>query len=201
MTQRTLIAILAGSLAAAACGITDPYHGAAPHPAPRTSSAGTVTTTTAPDAEDPAAERGGTVPAAVQPGQRSLTASAGDATPRAALIRYARLDINWQASTLVAHQRRLAAISIDQARAAALQAAASAARDAELIHSRVDNRGQIVAITPGTGPQHGRWVIVTTETTTGTGDYAGLPAALHVTYAQVTHTPHGWVVSQWSPQN
>ena len=38
-------------------------------------------------------------------------------------------------------------------------------------------------------------MLVSRETTTGTGDYAGLPAALHVIYAQVTHTPSGWVVS------
>ena len=44
-------------------------------------------------------------------------------------------------------------------------------------------------------------MIVTSERTTGQGDYAGLPAAAHVTYAHVTHTPTGWVISQWSPQN
>jgi hypothetical protein len=44
-------------------------------------------------------------------------------------------------------------------------------------------------------------VIVTSEHTTGSGDYTGLPAAAHVTYAHLTHTPHGWVIDQWSPQN
>ena len=46
----------------------------------------------------------------------------------------------------------------------------------------------------------GRWVLVSRESTTGTDDYAGLPAALHVIYAQLTHTPQGWV-AQWSPQS
>jgi hypothetical protein len=45
------------------------------------------------------------------------------------------------------------------------------------------------------------WVIVTRETTTGEGDYAGLPPTDHVTDAQVEHTPHGFVVSAWSPQS
>ena len=44
-------------------------------------------------------------------------------------------------------------------------------------------------------------MIVTSEHTTGNGDYAGLPATAHVTYAHLTHTPHGWVIDQWSPQN
>ncbi|MGO9754085.1 MAG: hypothetical protein ACLP22_21905 [Solirubrobacteraceae bacterium] len=35
--------------------------------------------------------------------------------------------------------------------------------------------------------------------TTGQGDYQGLPATLHVTYAQLTHTPAGWIVTSWTP--
>ena len=44
-------------------------------------------------------------------------------------------------------------------------------------------------------------MIVTEERTAGQGDYVGLPATAHVTYAHVIHTPHGWVISQWSPQS
>jgi hypothetical protein len=195
--------ILPGCLLAVGCGITDPYQGSAPHAARTTNSSPVTTTTTAsaPDAADPAPERGGTVPAAAQASQRMLADGSAAATPTAALTRYAQLEINWRASTLLAQQRQLAAVSLDEARAAALQAAASAARDAELIRSQVANRGQIIAITPGQGPAGGRWVLVTAETTTGTGDYSALPAAIHVTYAQVTRTTSGWVVSQWSPQN
>jgi hypothetical protein len=43
-------------------------------------------------------------------------------------------------------------------------------------------------------------VLVTREHTTGQVNYAGLPATLHVIYAQLTHTPTGWVISQWKPQ-
>jgi hypothetical protein len=57
-----------------------------------------------------------------------------------------------------------------------------------------------VSIAPGQGVAAGQWVIVTSETTTGQGDYQGLRAQLHVTYAQLAHTPGGWVVSQWEPR-
>ena len=40
-------------------------------------------------------------------------------------------------------------------------------------------------IAPGQGSAAGLWVIVTRETTTGEGDYAGLPPTDHVTDAQV----------------
>ena len=61
------------------------------------------------------------------------------------------------------------------------------------------NSGQVVAIAPGEGPDAGQWVIVTEEHTTGTGGYAGLPPAPHVTLAQVSHLDGGWIVSAWNP--
>ena len=97
-------------------------------------------------------------------------------------------------------QRELASLSTGQARAQALQAAASYTRDQTLAQSNVANSGHLVAITSSvTTP--GQWVLVTSEQTSGTGDYAGLPPTLHVIYAQVTRTPSGWVVSEWAPQN
>lgn len=201
MTPRALVTILTGCLATAGCGITDPYHSRTVRPRPSAARPQTTATTTPADAGDPVPERGGTVPATAQATHQTVTDRAAASTAQAAVERYARLDINWRASTLVAQQRQLAQISLGQARAVALQAAAGAARDPELIRSHVVNRGQIVAVTPGAGPAGGRWVIVTAETTTGTDDYSALPAAIHVTYAQVTHTASGWIVSQWSPQN
>jgi hypothetical protein len=129
------------------------------------------------------------------------TGSSGAATRRQALRLYARLYVNWTSKTIGAHQRQLAAISQGTARAAALQAAASYSHDAELETRHVANTGTIVSIAAGEGPQRGSWVIVTSEHTTGNGDYAGLPAAAHVTYAHLTHNSHGWVIDQWSPQN
>jgi hypothetical protein len=64
----------------------------------------------------------------------------------------------------------------------------------------VANSGHVVAITSSiTTP--GQWVLVTSEQTTGKGDYAGLPPTLHITYAQVTRASSGWIVSEWAPQN
>ena len=102
---------------------------------------------------------------------------------------------------MIAIQHQLAAISLGQARAQAQQAAVSAARDPQLATSRVANRGRVIAIAPGQADAAGQWVIVTSEQTTGQGDYQGLPATLHIIYAQLTSTRQGWVVSGWQPQN
>ena len=196
-----LPAALAIALILAGCGLTDPYTEPAPGDDQHsTSTSSTSTTATAPNA-DPAPERGGTIPNAAHAAQNKLAAGAGMPTPQAALERYANLDINWTAQTVAGVQDQLAAISVGQARAQALQAAASYGHDSTLQASQVANTGTVVAIAPGQGPAAGWWVIVTRETTTGEGDYAGLPPTDHVTDAQVEHTDHGWVVSAWSPQS
>ena len=130
-----------------------------------------------------------------------LGAGAGRTSPQAALARYAELYVNWTAAGVAANQRQLAAISLGQARAQALQAAASLARDPELTKSAVSNTGSVVAIAPGQGAAAGLWVVVTREQTIGKGDYAGLPPTLHVIYAQLTRTANGWVVTRWQPEN
>ncbi len=129
-----------------------------------------------------------------------MATGAGEPSPQSALERYARLYVNWNARTVATDQRDLAAISVDHARAQALQAAATYAQDQTLKQSGVANRGHLVAITPSIVVP-GQWVLVTSEQTTGKGDYAGLPPTLHVTYAQVTRASSGWVVSEWAPQN
>ena len=125
----------------------------------------------------------------------------GQPTPQAALERYANLDMNWTAKTVADVQNQLAAISVGEARAQALQAAASYGQDTTLQASRVANTGTVVAIAPGQGSAAGWWVVVTRESTTGQGDYAGLPPTDHVTDAQLEHTATGWVISSWSPQS
>ena len=198
----TLAAALTLAVAISGCGISDPYRSATQSAtataAPATSP--TATTTGAADSGDPPGERGGTIPTAAQQTQRRLAAGAGSATPLAALGRYASLYENWRASGLIARQRQLASISLGQARAQALQAAASAAKDPQLTRSQVTNTGQLIAITPGRGAVAGEWVLVTRERTTGQGDYAGLPPTLHVIYARLTDQPDGWIVSSWQPQ-
>ncbi len=191
MRRQAALAILA--LALGGCGINNPYstrHTTTAAPATP------ATPATATDA-DPAPERGGSLPPAAQRTQPATDAA--QPTPHAALERYAQLYINWTAATVAAVQHQLAAISIGQAHAQALQAAASYGHDSTLQASQVANSGSIIAIAPGQGPAAGSWVIVTQESTTGTGNYAGLPPTDHVTDAQLTHTRNGWIVSSWSP--
>ncbi|MHB1837749.1 MAG: hypothetical protein ACYCXW_22630 [Solirubrobacteraceae bacterium] len=164
-------------------------------PAATTSS----TTTTAPVADPvPAPERGGTIPANARQAQTRLAPGAAAAGPVAALDRYATVWSNWTASTVVTRQRQLAGLSLGQARAQALQAAATLTHDKTLAKSQVANTGTVIAIAPDLH-QPGQWIVVTSEKTTGKGDYSGLPPTVHVTYAQLTHTSRGYVVSRWSP--
>jgi len=190
------VLLLAGELAGCA-GIANPYQtGSTAMP-----TASMPTPVTSADRGDPAPERNGNVAAREQGAINRLDATAGRASPQAALTRYAELYVNWMAAGVAANQRKLAAISLGRARAQALQAAASLARDPELTKSAVSNAGSVVAIAPGQGAAAGLWVVVTREQTIGKGDYAGLPPTLHVIYAQLTRTANGWVVTRWQPQN
>ena len=195
-----LPAALALALTLAGCGLSDPY--TSQHAATTSTSTSTTSTTTTPTVTDadPVPERGGTIPNAAQAAQNNPVADAVRPTPQATLERYADLDMNWTAKTVAVVQNQLAAISVGQARAQALQAAASYGRDSTLQASQVANTGTVLAIAPGQGSAAGWWVVVTRETTTGQGDYAGLPPTDHVTDAQVERTRAGFVVSSWSPQ-
>ena len=194
-----LPAALAVALTLAGCGLTDPY--TSQHPVtPNTSRSTSTTTTPTVTSADPAPERSGTIPSAAESAQNKVAASAGSPTAQAALEHYANLDINWTAATVGHVQNELAAISVGQARAQALQAAIAYGHDSTLQQSQVANTGTVIAIAPGQGPAAGSWVIVTRESTTGSGDYAGLPPTDHITDAQVEHTSGGWIVSSWSPQ-
>jgi hypothetical protein len=197
MSRRVICSVafsFLGAAAIAGCGIPDPY--SARQPAATSTGTSTVSVTNA----DPAPERGGTIPAGASAAQSHIAADASQRSPEAALERYARVFVDWSAQSVVEAQRQLAALSIGQARAQALQAAASYARDQTLAQSRVANMGHLVAITRSLTTS-GQWVLVTSEQTTGSGDYSGLPPTLHVIYAGLTRTPSGWVVSEWAPQN
>jgi hypothetical protein len=198
--RRTVVALaallVAGELAGCA-GIANPYqtNGTA------TSTTSTARATTPADAGDPTPERNGTVPPRQQAAIGRVSAGAARTSPQVVLTHYALLYVNWTAGNVAANQRQLAAISLGQARAQALQAAASLARDPERTKSAVSNTGTVVAITGGQAAAVGLWVLVTREQTTGQGDYAGLPPTLHVIYARLTATRNGWVVTAWQPQN
>jgi hypothetical protein len=188
------------AVALAGCGLSDPYTAKQPSSSVSNSTSTSTTPSTTTTNADPARERGGTIPPGARATQSRLSGGAGQPTPQSALEHYARLYVNWSARTVADDQRELAAISVDQARAQALQAAASYAHDQTLQQSGVANSGHAVAITSSIVTP-GQWVLVTSEQTTGKGDYAGLPPTLHVTYAQVTRASSGWVVSEWAPQN
>jgi len=184
-TARLSLLGTAAAIALSACGITDPYHAAAPsqHPAH-------VAPGGPPDGENDG-----------PPAPRRPVPVAG-ATPQAALARYAAIYLNWNPGDVVAHQNELAAISLGQARGQAQLAAAHAsAAHSHLEQAQIANRGQPIAIAPGSGPAARQWVIVTSETTTGQGAYQGLPPTLHIIYARLAQTPRGWTVVQWQPQN
>jgi hypothetical protein len=198
---RILTAILAvvAAVALAGCGLTDPnqaaLHNVSPAPAV------TASTPAPADAGDPPGERGGTIPKDAQAAQNTLVRGAGRTTPSAALERYAELYTNWTSTTIVAHQRQLASVSLGQARAQALQAVATASGDGLLSADHVADSGRLVSLAPGQGGATGQWVLVTSEHTTGQGDYAGLPSALHVIYAQLSRTSQGWIVTRWQSQS
>jgi len=188
LTTNVAVALLA--LATTGCSLQSPYS-PSPPPAPAAS---------APDAGDPAPERGGQIPPAAQAAQDRLATGGAQPAPQAALGRYTQIAVNWSWRDLTHVQGHLASISLGQARAQALQAAASASADTTLRAQQISNSGQPVTIAPGQGAAAGYWVIVTREHTTGQASYAGLPPTLHVTYARLTHTSQGFVVSQWQPQ-
>jgi len=185
----SLTAVVAAGLLAG-CGITNPYQH--PHPATTLSTTSTSSTaSSAATATNPGEINEGQLPPSPVPAAGGVSP-----TPRAALARYAQLYVNWSAGQLTDRGRQLAAISTGQARH---QAQALASRGPVLARYRVTNRGSVTAIGAGQGAEQGRWVVVTNELTSGTGPYLGLPATSHVTWATVTTTHHGYVVSTWNP--
>ena len=180
-------------------GMSDPYTAKPPTPSVTSSTPTPTAPSTTTTNPDPAPERGGKLPPAR--GRRRASwrqRRPANTTVRARALRPPLRQLD--RATVAPVQRKLAAISVGQARAEAIQAAASYAKDDTLQHSGVANSGHLVATTPSIATP-GQWVLVTSEQTTGKGDYAGLPPTLHVIYAQVTREPSGWIVSEWAPQN
>lgn len=131
---------------------------------------------------------GAQMPAGVQP------------TPSKALAAFAELYVNWTYRSLSADQKTLAAISVGAARLSETQAAASSKHDTTIARGHIYNRGQVISISRDLA-KAGTWVIVSREETGGNSEYEGLPAAYHVTIAQLANVPGGYAVEQWLPQN
>ncbi len=178
-----LVSLLAGALALSGCSNPD---------APVADTASTTTTPGPQSSGEPAA------PAA--PSAASQAPAQVQRTPRAALTAFAQLYINWSYDTLTAQQHTLAAMSVGAARLAEQQAAASSRADSSISQGHIHNTGRVIGVAPDQA-QPGTWVIVTREQTTGDSQYQGLPAAYHVTLAQLASVPGGYAISQWLPQS
>ena len=128
----------------------------------------------------------------------------GDATsPVQAVRRFATAYINWDARTVAAHMRALAAQSVGQARSAMTLAAAETAHDYELRQGGIANSGSVEAVAPLSG-HPSEYVVVTRESTsaTNTTAYRGLRPAWHIALATVVELRTGqWVLTGWQPEN
>lgn len=121
-------------------------------------------------------------------------------TPQRALAWFADRYINWSYRTLTTDQAALAAAAVGAARLSERQAATESQSDTAITHGQIWNHGQTVSISHDLA-RPGAWVVVTREETGGNTEYAGLPAAYHVTLAGVAAVPGGWAVSRWEPQS
>ena len=191
--RRALVTVLA--LGAGGCaGIGPaPPSGAPTGGAARTSAAAPASSGVA------RANRTHEYPSPAPPRARTFPGFAGPALAvRAFAIGY----INWTAATVTGRMRGLATLSVGQARAEVLQAAAATAHDYELRRGGVANSGTVEAVAPLTGGD-GRFAVVTRERTTATGTaaYRGLAPSWHVAIATVQRAGGGWVVSGWQPEN
>jgi hypothetical protein len=131
------------------------------------------------------------------------TATHAAATATQAIRAFVTAYINWNAHTVSADMRSLAARSVGQARAAMTLAAAETAGDYELQQGGIANSGTVEAVAPLSG-RPGEYVVVTQESTSAsnTTAYQGLKPAWHVALATVRRMPGGgWALSDWQPEN
>jgi hypothetical protein len=123
------------------------------------------------------------------------------ATPQAAIARFAEVYANWSYRSLARDQVLLASMSVGAARLAERQAAASTRADGTLARARISNRGSLLSVSADLA-RAGWWVVVNREQTFGRGEeYEGLAASDHVVLVQVARVGDGWAVSQWLPQD
>lgn len=151
------------------------------------------------DTGDPPPERNGTLSSRLSAQENEPEATSARNTPRAALRTYALVYGNWSARTLPARERHLAKLAIGPARLNAEQTEAARREQNELAGANVRNEAHVVAIAPEEGQARDQWVVVTSERTTGTRAYEGLPAQLQVALARLVKIGGGWVVCQWQP--
>ncbi len=139
-------------------------------------------------------------PSSAPPHQRVNGAAT---TAVGAIDAFATAYINWDADSVSADLRGLAARSVGQARSAMQLAAVQTASDYELQRGGIANSGVVEAVAPLSGRVN-EYVVVTRELTTATATtaYQGLQPAWHLAIVTVAESSPGeWVVSGWQPQN
>ena len=191
MTGRRAALALTCALIAAGCGATGDRR-------PVTTSSTAAPQTTSPAIAEAQATHERPSP---PPPRQTATHTAPSATQ--AIRAFVTAYINWNARTVSADMRSLAARSIGQARAAMTLAAAETAGDYELQQGGIANSGTVEAVAPLAGHAN-EYVVVTQESTSAsnTTAYQGLKAAWHVALATVQPMPGGgWALSDWQPEN
>lgn len=179
-----LLVVCAATALLTACGLSDPY-------ATRDDDAPQTTSRVVDNEVRPAAPYRDEH----QPPPRPET------TPEQAAAVFAELYVNWTYATLPATRRQLAALATGAAAAAQRRAAVETRDDYELRAGKVENHGSVVSVSAERGASADHFVVVTRETTTGAGTYAGLPPAYHVTLATIEAVDGGYAVSSWRPQS
>lgn len=150
-----------------------------------------------PTAQPPAdGELPGTVPEEVRDPEPTRFPGAGT-TPRGTLRRAAQLHGNWTSASAPRAFRKIAAISVGEARTQLRQIAAQSGIDAQQKGAR--SRSEVTSLRlVGSGRRRSA-TIVTRDTVTG----PGLPdsgAEYRVTRAQLVERGGRWVIARWEPQ-
>ena len=144
-------------------------------------------------------ENPGEPPAPAPPAPAAQAPAGVQPTPAKVLAAFSELYTNWSYRTLSSNQRTLAGMSVGAARLAEQQAAASSQVDTTIARGHIWNTGEIVSIARDLA-RPDTWVLVTREQTGGDTQYEGLPAAYHVTLAQLARVPGGYTVELWLPE-
>jgi hypothetical protein len=191
VTGRRAALALICALAAAGCGATGDRQPV------------TTSSTAAPQTASSAIAQAQATHERPSPPPPRQTATHTTPTATQAIRAFVTAYINWNAQTVSADMRSLAARSIGQARAAMALAAAETAGDYELQQGGIANSGTVEAVAP-LSARTGEYVVVTRESTiaSNTTAYQGLKAAWHVALATVQRVPGGgWALSGWQPEN
>lgn len=189
MPRPLLIVALVAAVLAAGC--QDPYEQSATTP---DSTANKRRTPQVPPADG---ELPGTVPEELGEPEPTRFPDAGH-TPRQTLTIAASLYGNWTSATAPARFRRIAAISVGEARAQLRETAAQSGVDSQQAGTR--SRSRVVAIDITEKGARRRGVIVTRERVIA----KGIPdegAQYRVTLATVVRRGERWVISRWAPQS